>query len=367
VLSRPVLAGRSPRTGGKRVWAKANGSAQLGKLGRVPRSSRYRIASGTPHRAGRDRRRSQQLTGERPGDESLPYPRFLELVRSALRQGDWARLRRLLYRRYHDLSPDQNIALFDQVFADAIAAAAAEKRAVEGNLRAAIRDQDEARMEIYSQELFVDRTSYRGMGPRYLALASRSRPDDAAIARIEAALAAREQEARRERGKTAPAARVPVEAVLSYATANGLDPEQYVWVTHGGGLSYLQDFLGGAEPGYRLHGGGVELGRGLFVTPENPALSEQRDREYAGGLGRQYPHLDEPGFLRFRIRRKYLLMIPGTTTTYEAALPAAARSFMRDISLRDAAGQIWWRGKTLRRSPRRGMKQTRSVPQGGVD
>jgi hypothetical protein len=106
----------------------------------------------------------------------------------------------------------------------------------------------------------------------------------------------------------------PRRASFDMTPDSGVGPEDYVTVSHGGGVRHLEEFFGGKTPGYRLEEGGV----GIQVSPANKELVGELDE-----LSKMYAtraanaSMDTPAVATFRIKAKYL---DAATNDYEAGL-----------------------------------------------
>lgn len=116
-----------------------------------------------------------------------------------------------------------------------------------------------------------------------------------------------------------------------WSPEGGIDPEQWVQVTHSGGLGHIRKFVKGEATGYRLEGGiaptGIQV-HPLHNTSDNwkDNIKSRDNQVYSThGLTR---HIDQPGRLTAEIQAKHLLKAPNQ---YEAGLPADAAQHMRNV------------------------------------
>lgn len=106
-----------------------------------------------------------------------------------------------------------------------------------------------------------------------------------------------------------------------WGSKRGVQPEDNIDFSHGGGFFYILKFLKGETQGYRLERPGV----GLQVSPQT--LEHERDNYYSG---KAYRYFDYPARLSGRIQAQYL---DSANNGYEAGLRSDFRGFLEHITM----------------------------------
>ncbi len=117
--------------------------------------------------------------------------------------------------------------------------------------------------------------------------------------------------------------------VFPYHKHVGKDPEEYVEISHGGGVRYLKSFMRGKSSGYDLE---RHAGKGIQVTPHEKELDsniKSRGSAYASRAAAR--HFDDPVLMTAKIKRKHLL---AANNKYEAGLTADKIKKLKDIKIK---------------------------------
>jgi hypothetical protein len=107
------------------------------------------------------------------------------------------------------------------------------------------------------------------------------------------------------------------------------DPEEYINISHGGGIRYLKKFMRGKSKGYELE---RRAGKGIQVTPHEKDISDSitsRGPDYASRASAR--HFDDPVLMTAKIKRKHLM---AANNKYEAGLTADKIKKLKDIKIK---------------------------------